>query len=135
MLAQTLTIAGAAVMGLLGTVHLLYTCCTNRFDPNDAATKAAMQAGHPLLTRRTTLWRAWVGFNASHSLGAMLFATVYLILAIGHIEWLRMSPALAWLAVVGSGGYVLLALRYWFRTPLIGCAISTACFIGAAWTR
>lgn len=132
MLAQTLTIAGAAVMGVLGTAHLLYTFCTDKFDPSDAAAKTAMQASHPLLTRRTTLWRAWIGFNASHSLGAMLFAAVYLILAIGHIELLRASPALAWLAVVGSGGYVLLAVRYWFRTPLIGCAISTACFVCAA---
>lgn len=121
-------IAGAAVMGVLGTAHLLYTFFTDKFDPNDVSTKVAMQASHPLLTRRTTLWRAWVGFNASHSLGAMLFATIYLILAIGHIELLRMSPALAWLAVVGSGCYFLLAVRYWFRTPMIGCALSTACF-------
>lgn len=122
-------------MATLGTAHLLYTFCTDKFDPNVAATKAAMQASHPLLTRRTTVWRAWVGFNASHSLGAMLFAALYLILAIGHIEWLRASPALAWLAVVGSGGYLLLAVRYWFRTPLIGCAISTACFVCAALAR
>lgn len=132
MLAQTLMIAGAAVMGVLGTAHLVYTFCTDKFDPNDVSTKAAMQASHPVLTRRTTLWRAWVGFNASHSLGAMLFATIYLILAISHIELLFTSPALAWLAVVGSGCYLLLAVRYWFRTPLIGCAISTACFTCAA---
>jgi len=132
MLAQTLIITGAAVLGLLGTVHLLYTLFTDKFNPRDAATMAAMRVGHPVLTRRTTLWRAWVGFNASHSLGAMLFAALYLILSIGHIELLRSSSALLWLAVVGAGGYLLLAQRYWFRTPLIGIAISTACFLGAA---
>jgi len=132
MLAQTLIIAGAAVLGLLGTVHLLYTFFTDKFNPRDAGTMTAMQAGHPVLTRRTTLWRAWVGFNASHSLGAMLFAAIYLILAIQHMALLSASPTLVWLAVVGAGSYLLLAQRYWFRTPLIGIAIGTACFLGAA---
>lgn len=128
-------VAGAAVVGVLGTAHLLYTFFTDKFDPSDTTTRTAMQASHPLLTRRTTLWRAWIGFNASHSLGAILFAAIYLILAISHIEFLRVSPALAWLAVLGSGCYLLLAARYWFRTPLIGFAISTACFVCAALTR
>ena len=132
MLAQALIVVGAGAMGLLGTVHLLYTFFTDRFEPRDAATMSAMQADHPMLTRRTTLWHAWVGFNASHSLGVMLFAALYLMLAIHHIELLRASPALVWLAVVGASGYLLLAQRFWFRTPLIGIAISTGCFLGAA---
>ena len=132
MLAQTLIIVGAAVLGALGSVHMLYTLLTDKFNPRDGATLVAMHADHPVLTRRTTLWRAWIGFNASHSLGAMLFAAIYLILAILHMEWLRASPTLVWLAVVGAGGYLLLAQRYWFRTPLIGIAIATACFLCAA---
>ena len=44
------------------------------------------------------------------------------------------APALVWLAVAGSAGYVALALRYWFRTPLVGIALATACFTGAALT-
>ena len=40
-----------------------------------------------------------------------------------------------WLAVVGAASYVLLAQRYWIRAPLIGIAISGACFLGAALTR
>ena len=64
----------------------------------------------------------------------MLFAAVYLVLALGHIDWLAESPALVWLAVAGSAGYLALALRYWFRTPLVGIALATACFTGAALT-
>jgi hypothetical protein len=134
MLAPTLVIVGAGILGLLGTLHLVYTLFTHKFDPRDIATQAAMRADHPMLTRRLTMWRAWIGFNASHSLGVMLFAAVYLVLAARHAELLRASPSLVWLAVAGGGGYLLLAQRYWFRTPLIGIAISTACFLGAALT-
>lgn len=134
-LPQILIVVGAAMLGLLGMVHLLYMLFTDRLDPRDPATRAAMEASHPVLTRRTTLWRAWVGFNASHSLGAMLFSSVYLTLALGHMEVLRGSGALVWLAVAGSGGYLLLAKRYWFRTPLIGIGLSAACFLAAALTR
>jgi hypothetical protein len=42
------------------------------------------------------------GFNASHSLGAMLFGAIYLVLALGHMQMLSKSPALLWLAVAGS---------------------------------
>jgi hypothetical protein len=42
------------------------------------------------------------------------------------------SPALVWLAVVGSLSYLVLAQRYWFRTPLAGIALASACFVVAA---
>ena len=134
MLAQALIVIGAALFGTLGTLHLLYTFFTDKFDARDAATNAAMRSSHMVLTRRTTVWKAWVGFNASHSLGAMLFAAIYLVLALGHMALLRESAALVWLAVAGSTGYLALAQRYWFRTPLIGVALATACFVGAALT-
>ena len=132
MLTQSLVIAGASLYGVLGALHLAYTLFTNKFSPRDAATEVAMKATSPVLTRRTSLWDAWVGFNASHSLGALLFAAVYLVLAFGHMAMLRDSPALLWLAVLTSAAYLALAVRYWFRTPLVGIALATACFLGAA---
>lgn len=134
MLAQSLIVAGALLFGLLGTLHLIYTFFTDNFNARDASTTAAMKATHPVLTRRTSLWNAWVGFNASHSLGAMLFAAIYLVLALGHMPLLSQSPALMWLAVAGSLGYLALAQRYWFRTPLVGIALASACFVMAALT-
>ena len=78
------------------------------------------------------MWKAWIGFNASHSLGAMLLAALYLLLAIRHMPVLHESPLLAWLGVAGGLAYLALAWRYWFRTPLIGIALGTACFALAA---
>lgn len=132
MLPQILISFAAALMGLLGTIHIVYTFFTNKFQPRNTATSAAMKATSPVLTRRTNFWDAWIGFNASHGLGILLFAATYLVLAIGHMYLLRESPSLTWLPVVGSAAYLALACRYWFRTPIIGAAIATACFLAAA---
>lgn len=132
MLAQLLIVAGALLFGLLGVVHLAYTFFTNKLDPRDASTIAAMKDTGAVLTRGANVWKAWIGFNASHSLGILLFAAVYLLLAIGHMPWLRQSPALVWLPVLGGASYMALAHRYWFRRPLIGVGIATTCFVVAA---
>lgn len=127
-----LYVVGAAVLGTLGTVHLAYTWFTDRFDPRDAALRQAMQSTSPRLTRATSMWRCWIGFNASHSLGVLLFAAFYLLLSTSHSEVLRASPALAWLAPVGAAAYLALAWRYWFRVPLTGVALATTCFVAGA---
>src|SRR5215472_3855458 len=132
MLPQILIVFAAALMGVLGVIHLVYTFFTNKFQPRNAATSDAMKATSPVLTRRTNFWDAWIGFNASHGLGMLLFAATYLVLAVGHMSLLRESPLLTWLPVAGSGAYLVLARRYWFRTPIIAAAIATACFLAAA---
>lgn len=132
MVAQVLMIIGATLFGLLGAAHLIYTFFTNVFDSRDAATTEAMKCTSPVLSRDMTMWSAWVGFNASHSVGILLFAAVYLLLAARHMSLLRQSPELVWLPVLGVGSYVVIALRYWFIKPLIGAAITTSCFLGAA---
>ena len=55
MLPQILIASGAAVLGLLGTLHIVYTFFTNKLEPRDVATAAAMKATSPVLTRRTSL--------------------------------------------------------------------------------
>ena len=132
MLPQILIVFAAALMGVLGVIHIVYTFFTNKFQPRNAATSDAMKATSPVLTRRTNFWDAWIGFNASHGLGIVLFAATYLVLAIGHMSLLRESPLLTWLPVAGSASYLALACRYWFRTPILAAAIATACFLAAA---
>jgi hypothetical protein len=77
----------------------------------------------------TDMWRAWIGFNFSHSLGVLLFAA----LAIWAGARIRMLPGgiVAALTLIGCV-YLVLALRYWFRVPAIGIAIGTGCF-ALAW--
>jgi hypothetical protein len=129
---QILLIAGAAVFVVLGTLHLAYTFVGPRLRPTDPAAIAAMQGSALRLTRETTVWRAWIGFNASHSLGAMVFGAFVVGLAGWRMDVLRDLPAFAWLAVANSAAWTVLAKRYWFRVPFVGLAIATACFLVAA---
>jgi hypothetical protein len=146
---RLLLLAGAAIFAVLGTLHLAYTFVGVRLQPRDPAAIAAMQATHPRITRETTVWRAWIGFNASHgpqgcgsaaggrmpgaaSLGAMVFAAFVIGLAGWRMDVLRADPAFAWLAVVNSAAWLVLARRYWFRVPFVGLLLATACFLVAA---
>lgn len=133
MLAQTLIVASAAIVLLLGSLHLLYTFFSNKFVPRDAALTAHMQRVSPAITRQTTLWRAWVGFNASHSLGAMLFGTVYGYLGLLHLPMLLDAPLLLAIGLLFLAAMLVLAQRYWFRIPLVGIGLALLLFaIGTA---
>ena len=82
-----------------------------------------------LSSGRTDMWRAWIGSNFSHSLGVLLVAGLALWAGF-RIKTLPFGiiPTLTLIGCV----YLVLALRYWFRTPAIGVAIGTGCF-AAAW--
>ncbi len=131
MIDQLLIITGASIFGILGTIHLLFTFFTNKFDAFDKTVTQAMKNTSPVLTKDTTIWDAWIGFNASHSLGAMLVAAFYIPLAITHIEVIRHTSWFSILPVIIGLSYLVLAKKYWFKIPLIGILISTLCFIGA----
>ncbi len=126
-----LIIAGSLIFALLGTIHLIYTFVGSRLKPRDAAIEQAMQSGRLNLTRETTVWRAWIGFNASHSLGAMLPAAVYVPLCLNHFDIISASLWLQGLPLGFGLCYLVLARRYWFSIPLIGISLATLCFAAA----
>ncbi|WP_303312677.1 hypothetical protein [Hymenobacter sp. BT730] len=131
MVAQCLLIVGSLILLLLGTIHLLYTFFTPKFDPRHGTTKEYMVQDTPVLTRETTMWRAWVGFNASHSIGAIFIGSSTLILATQYLDLYTHSVALPLLTIGTSLSYVFLAKRYWFRIPFVGLLIATGCFISS----
>lgn len=129
---MVLIIAGSAIFGFLGSLHLLFTFFTNKCDAYDSNVTRAMKKSTLVLTKQTTMWNAWVGFNASHSVGAMLVAAFFIPLLIYYPEVIRHS---LWFSVLPSlVGFVFLVLakKYWFNIPLMGIVISTLCFVGAA---
>lgn len=129
MLARVLISTSACIMLLLGSVHLLYTFWGNKLAPRDPALQEAMNAMPMVLTSETTVWRAWVGFNASHGTCAVFFALVFGFLAFSHPELLFRSAYLQWLGVVVLVGFVVLARLYWFSIPLLGVTVALACFL------
>ena len=135
-LSRYLFLAGGLPFLLLGAAHAFAT--PRRTDerrglsPVDAQLAASMARTRVLLTGRTDVWSAWVGFNLSHSLGAILFGTVVLLVARTPESFAADAAVFAPLAVVVSLVYLVLAAKYWFRTPIAGCACSAGLF-SAAW--
>ncbi len=133
-----LIVIAAAILLLLGSVHLLYTFRGTKLHPRDRELIKQMQASSPILTRDTTMWRAWIGFNASHSLGAILFGLVYGYLALFHVPMLFGAWFLLAVGASMLASFVLLAWRYWFSIPLLGAALALASFVSGcvwAWLR
>jgi hypothetical protein len=121
--------ASAAIILLLGLAHLLFTFRGPAFMPRDRALKARMEEAVPVISRETTMWKAWVGFNASHSVGAILFGAVYGYLALLHPAFLFASRFLLALGLLTLAGYLALARRYWFRTPLRGILLALVLYV------
>lgn len=121
--------ASAAVILLLGSAHLLFTFRGPAFLPRDRALKARMDEVVPVISRETTMWKAWVGFNASHSAGAILFGAVYGYLALLHPAFLFASHFLLALGALTLCGYLALARRYWFRTPFRGILLALVLYV------
>lgn len=131
-LSRYLFLAGAMPFVVLGLAHAVATPRTpdqaKGLSPRDPALRDAMVHDSVLLTRRTNLWLAWVGFNLSHSLGAVLFGAVVVLIGRSQATFQAQAALFLPLAILVSGIYLVLAIRYWFRTPIVGITLSTVCF-------
>lgn len=134
-LATSLVAASATVILLLGLVHLLYTFRGRKLHPRDALLEARLREVSPVITRETTMWKAWVGFNASHSFGAILFGAVYAYLSLAHGSFLFGSPFLLSVGLLLLLGYVFLGQRYWFSVPFRGIVLATVLYVAALIVR
>ncbi len=124
------------MMFALGVAHLVYTFWGPKLTPRDPALQISMSQISPVITKQTTMWRAWVGFNVSHSMGAILFGLVFGFLALAHDQLLFRSPFLLVVGLAMLGGYAVLGKVYWFSAPFTGICISLACYVaGIALSR
>jgi len=128
MMAQSLILVGSLLLGLLGLLHLIYTLASNKFHARDPQVTTAMQQTAPVITNQTTVWRAWVGFNVSHSVGVLLVPLFYVPMALNHLDFLASSFWFAGLPGLLAAVYALLAKRYWFNVPLLGSLLALGCF-------
>jgi len=127
-------ILGGTVFGVLGGLHAIYTLLDlrkpRRLVPVDPAVAHAMANSAVRLSGGAMdMWRAWIGFNFTHSLGVLLLAALA-IWAGARINRLPVGiiPALTLIGCI----YLVVAMRYFYRSPAIGVAIGTGCF-AAAW--
>ena len=90
-----------------------------------------MREVSPVISRQTTMWKTWVGFNASHSMGAILFGLIYGYLALFHSALLFQSTFLLSVGFLMLGGLAMLGKMYWFSVPYRGICVSFACYVAA----
>ncbi|MGO9346118.1 MAG: LIC_13387 family protein [Terriglobales bacterium] len=131
MAAKILMVLSASIVFTLGVLHLVYTFWGPKLTPREPTLQISMSQIAPVITRETTMWRCWVGFNASHSMGLILFGLVFGFLAWAHSPMLFQSPFLLAVGLAILGGLVVLCKLYFFRAPLIGISISLACFVAS----
>ena len=129
MASKILMVLSGGIALMLGVVHLIYAFSGSKLLPRDSALQTAMNQTPLNITRETTVWRAWMGFNASHSMGLILFGLVFAFLALFHTKLLFDS---AYLLAVGAAmlvGVCVLSQLYWFSAPFVGITISLVCYV------
>jgi hypothetical protein len=128
-IAPLLVAASAGIALLLGLLHLLYTFWGPKLLPRDRELQTRMQEVSPVITRETTMWKGWIGFNASHSCAILLFGTVYGYLALAHSEFLFRSVFLLTVGLIFLLGYIILTKKYFFSRPLAGVLLATVFYV------
>jgi len=129
--AKILMLLSAGIVFTLGVVHLVYTFWGPNLTPRDPALQISMSQIAPVITKETTMWRCWVGFNASHSMGLIFFGLVFGFLALAHGRLLFQSPFLLAAGLAMLCGFVVLSKAYFFSAPLLGVSISLACYVAS----
>jgi hypothetical protein len=88
-----------------------------------------MMTVSPVISRETTMWRVWVGFNATHSFGLILFGALYGYLAMRHGEFLFRSWFLLALGFALLLGYAVIARLYFFTAPFRGIVLAAVLYL------
>src|SRR5215469_6276934 len=93
---------------------LCSTCINPRrlLDGDPSVEHAMANSALRLSGGRTDMWRAWIGFNFSHSLGLLLVAALALWAGF-RIKMLPVGIIMPALTLIGCA-YEVLALLYWF---------------------
>lgn len=121
----------ACIVFVFGALHLFHTFSGKGLWPRDAGVQAAMASTPLRIAPTTTLWRAWIGFNASHALALLCFGLAYGWLALQASGArppgiLALGFGLAFLTV-----QLVLAWQFWFRVPVAGIALAWLLMAGA----
>ncbi|MBV8254108.1 MAG: hypothetical protein JO154_16005 [Chitinophaga sp.] len=122
---------GSAIIGLMGLSHVRATLFSNKLYPRDEKLIPEMEDSSLLLTDKANMWKAWLGFNATHGSGAAFIGIVNLYLAINGFTFLKSSQFLLLLTILTMGFYVWVARKYWFKIVMVMLMVSWTFFIAS----
>ena len=131
MMAKYIWEFGSLIFIILGSIHLVYTFFTNKFSTKNDKVIADMKSSYPILTKETTLWKAWIGFNASHSVGAIFIGVMNIYIAHNYFSALQNDLFFFTFNILTVVFYLWLAKKYWFRIPFWGILLTLICFLSA----
>jgi len=120
---------GSIIIVILGSIHLYYTFFTNKFSSRNERMMGEMKSSSPIITKETSMWKAWMGFNASHSSGAIFIGVINSYLAFQYFRVLQSDNFFFLFNILTIGFYVWLAKKYWFKIPFTGLLMTFICFI------
>jgi hypothetical protein len=124
-------VLSASIIFTLGTLHLVYTFWGQQLRPRDPSLQISMSQISPVVSKETTMWRAWLGFNVTHSMALILFGLVFGFLALAHGEILFHSRFLLVVGLAVLTGLVVVCKLYFFSSPLAGVSIALACYVAS----
>jgi hypothetical protein len=142
--AQAWFIAGTAILMVAGGGHALVTLLDmvrpTFFTPIDDSVRSAMERTGFRFRRlfpgaddvTPTMWRLWLGFNASHGLGVFTFGLVCLLIALHDYTLVERIGGLQALTIAFPAVYFVIAVRYWFYAVALVTVSVFACFTLAA---
>lgn len=132
---RILIIFAASIFLLLGSFHGFLTLKDLiepvTFTPRDPAVREAMQQSSLAFRSDINLWKAWMGFNLTHSLSLILFGSPFLYVGILKPDVFASSLAIQAVSIFVSAIYVILSYNFFFSTPTIASIIGLVCFIAA----
>ncbi len=129
MIAKYLWEIGSIIMAVMGSIHLHDTFFTNEFSSRNEKMVEEMKTSFPIFTKETTMWKAWIGFNAGFSNGAIFIGIINFYLAVQYFTVLQSDHFFFLFNILTIGFYVWIAKKYWFKIPLIGMLMVLVCFI------
>jgi hypothetical protein len=117
-----------ALGALHGAVSLRDVWNPTNFTPTDPALRLAMQQSGIAFHPEVNLWKAWLGFNLTHSLGLVLFGGGFVYVGMFAPSAFAASRALQALAVSVSATYLVISIFFFFSRPAIGAAAGLLAF-------
>ena len=129
MASRLFMLLSAGVVLMLGIIHLVYTFSGTKLTPRDPSLQVSMSLTTPVITKETTMWRCWVGFNATHSLGLILFGLVFGYLALAQPRVVFESGFLLTTGMATLAALAVLCRMYFFNAPLLGISIASICYV------
>jgi hypothetical protein len=129
MMARYLWELGSLIIFILGSIHVFYTFFTNKFKSRNEILMSEMKKSNFILTKETTMWKAWIGFNGSHSSGIIFIGVANFYLALKHFQLLMTDDFLVLFTIATLVYYAWLAKKFWFRVPFLGVSLTLICYI------